>query len=184
MTTTIGKRIRRKREALKLTQNDVAEKLFVTQQTVARWESDKHTPPIKAVQDLSQLFKVDTAYFFGEDRIVARKFNFFALFGSLTFNFLFFWIIAVALISIQLAFWGTTGACLIGPGVVVWQAVTGVRTLTFWRILSSFGLFVIAVVIIPLLWKMTKYMCRILRAYYRYNVNSIIYEVVPRDQAK
>ncbi|WP_125704718.1 helix-turn-helix domain-containing protein [Lacticaseibacillus daqingensis] len=181
---TIGKRIRQKREALQLTQNDVADKLFVTQQTVARWESDKHTPPLKAVQDLADLFQVDVAYFFGEDRIVVHKFNFFALFGSLTFNFLFFWIVAVALISIQLAFWGAAGACFIGPGVVIWQAVTGIRALTFWRALGGLGLTAFACLIMPLLWKMTRYMWRILKAYYRYNVNAIFYEVVPREQAK
>ncbi|GAB1231070.1 helix-turn-helix transcriptional regulator [Lactiplantibacillus plantarum] len=43
MGDSIGQRIKAKRLELKLTQNQVAEKLFVTQQTVARWENGKHT---------------------------------------------------------------------------------------------------------------------------------------------
>lgn len=65
MAETIGERIKAKREELNLTQSQVAEKLFVTQQTVARWEGNKHLPPITALQDLGKLFKVDTSYFFG-----------------------------------------------------------------------------------------------------------------------
>ncbi len=63
MGDSIGQRIKAKRLELKLTQNQVAEKLFVTQQTVARWENGKHTLPVKAVQDLSELFDVPTACF-------------------------------------------------------------------------------------------------------------------------
>ncbi|WP_261910945.1 helix-turn-helix domain-containing protein [Lentilactobacillus hilgardii] len=97
---TIGKRIKKIRIKNQLTQNQLAEKLFVTQQTVARWENDKHQPPITAVQDLAKLFDVDVSYFFGEDLIIVRKFNFFALLGSLVFNFLFFWIVALVVITL------------------------------------------------------------------------------------
>ena len=181
MSESIGQRIRRKREEKQMTQNQVAERLYVTQQTVARWESDKHMPPIKAVQDLSQLFDVDAAYFFGEDRIIARKFNFFAFLGSLTFNFLFFWIIAVVLIAIQLGVWATAGTCLLAPGIVIWQAVAGIKAFTMVRLLTGIIMLAITVLVIPLLWKMTRYMGRILQAYYRYNVNSIVYEVIPKN---
>lgn len=180
MNKSIGQRIREKREEKKLTQTQVSEKLYVTQQTVARWESDKHTPPITAVQDLAKLFNVDTTYFFGEDRIIVHKFNFFAFIGSLIFNFLFFWIIAVALTSIQLAVWGTELACIIAPIVVIGQSIIGLISFSISKFIASLVMSLIAILLIPVLWKITKYMYRILRAYYRYNINSIVYEVTPR----
>jgi Predicted transcriptional regulators len=182
MSETIGQRIQMKRIEKNMTQAQVAEKLYVTQQTVARWESDKHNPPIKAIQDLSNLFDVNTSYFFAEDEVIARKFNFFAFLGSLIVNFLFFEFVAIALITIQIAFWGTVGACLISPGVVVWQTITKVRALTILRMTSSLILCLISVVVIPIFWKLTKYIWKILQAYYRYNINSIVYEVIPKKE--
>ncbi|CUS25395.1 Helix-turn-helix XRE-family transcriptional regulator [Paucilactobacillus oligofermentans DSM 15707 = LMG 22743] len=180
MNKSIGQRIREKREENNLTQNQVSEKLYITQQTVARWENDKHTPPIKAVQDLAKLFNVDTSYFFGEDRIIVHQFNFFAFIGSLILNCLFFWIIAVVLVSIQLAFWGTALACTVAPIVLIWQVAIGTVTFSISKFIASLIMTLVAVIIIPILWKITKYMCQILRTYYRYNINSIVYEVTPR----
>lgn len=180
MNKSIGQRIREKREENNLTQNQVSEKLYITQQTVARWENDKHTPPIKAVQDLAKLFNVDTSYFFGENRIVVHQFNFLAFIGSLILNFLFFWIIAVVLVSIQLAFWGTTLACTVAPIALIWQVTIGTVTFSISKVIASLVMALIAIILIPILWKITKYMCRILRAYYRYNINSIVYEITPR----
>lgn len=180
MSESIGQRIRKKREEKKMTQSQVAERLYVTQQTVARWESDKHVPPVKAVQDLAKLFNVDTAYFFGEDQIVKRQFNYFAFLGSLVFNFLFLGIVAILLVSLQLAVWGVVGGCLMAPGVVVWQAIAGIKSLTATRMIVSFVMLGAAILAVPILWQMTKYLGRILRAYYRYNVNAVVYEVVSR----
>ncbi|KLI76774.1 MULTISPECIES: helix-turn-helix domain-containing protein [Lacticaseibacillus] len=181
MSESIGQRIRKKREEKEMTQSQVAERLYVTQQTVARWESDKHVPPVKAVQDLAKLFNVDAAYFFGEDRIVARHFNFFAFLGSLLFNVLFFWIPAVLLVSLQLTLWCSVGACLVAPGAVIWQAIAGIKAFTITRMVFSLVMLGGAILVVPILWKITKYLGRILRAYYRYNIDAIVYEVVPKS---
>ena len=180
MEDSIGQRIKTKRLELKLTQNQVAEKLFVTQQTVARWESGKHMLPVKAVQDLSELFDVPTAYFFGEDQVIMRRFNFFAFVGSLLVNFILFWLIAIVLLTILLTLWGMLGAGLVAPFVIIWQFIVGIHHFNISRLLISCGMLGITIVVIPIVWKITCYMGRILRAYYRYNMNSIVYEVVPR----
>lgn len=182
MEESIGQRIKRKRLELKLTQNQVAEKLFVTQQTVARWEKDQHVPPIKAVQDLSDLFDVPPSYFFGENQVIMRKFNFFAFVGSLVFNFIFLGIIAIVLVTILLTLWGMIGAGMIAPLVIIWQFIVGVHVFNIVRLLISCGMLFVAVIVIPIAWKVTSYIGRILRAYYRYNLNSIVYEVVPKEK--
>ncbi|WP_179394760.1 helix-turn-helix transcriptional regulator [Lacticaseibacillus absianus] len=180
MVETIGERIRIRRHQKGLTQAQVADQLFVTQQTVARWERGHHTPPVTAIQDLARLLDVESSYFFGEDKVVTRHFNFFALFGSLTFNFLFFWLAAVVLISTQLALWGTAGVCLLSPVIILWQNWAGLEVLTFGRLLGAIVAALIVCLLRPLLWQETRHVKRLLRAYYRYNVDAVVYQVVAK----
>ena len=181
---TIGGRIKAIRQKNHLTQNQLAEQLFVTQQTVARWENNKHQPPLTAIFDLAKLFHVDKSYFFGEDLVIVKKFNFFALLGSLIFNLLFFSIVAFFALAYFISIWGTTLSCLISPFVVLIMAYTGIRPFSWGHFGASILMVIIALVLIPLLWKMTKYLWRILKAYYRYNVTSIVYEVTPKSREK
>ncbi|MFD1420916.1 helix-turn-helix domain-containing protein [Lactiplantibacillus songbeiensis] len=181
MADTIGKRIKQQREKLALTQMQVAERLYVTQQTIARWESDKHVPPVKAIQDLSDLFGVDAAYFFGEDRIIAHKFNILALIGSLIVNFLLFIIALVVLIPLQLGILGLAIAGLIAPVVILWQNAQQIEPFTSSRLLASLVMFIVALVALPIIKQLLIYAGHLLRTYYRYNLNEIVYEVVPRQ---
>lgn len=180
MSESIGKRIKAKRIEYQMTQNQVAEKLYVTQQTVARWETGKHMPPIKAVQDLSKLFDVNASYFFGEEQVIARHFNFLAFLGGLIFNLLFFGIIAIVLSVILMTSWGLTLGLIASPLVVIWQAIEGIQSFVMTRFLISFVMLIIGAVALPVIYQVTKYIFHILKSYYRYNVNSIVYEVVPR----
>jgi len=182
MANSIGERIKHQREKLALTQSQVAERLYVTQQTVARWESDKHVPPVKAIQDLSELFGVETAYFFGEDRIVAHKFNALALIGSLVINGLFFVVAVIILVPLQLSLLGMTIAGLIAPVAVIWQWLQQIQPLTASRLIASLVMMFVAGLAIPLIRQLVIYTGRLLRRYYRYNLNAIVYEIVPRDQ--
>ncbi|MFC6164926.1 helix-turn-helix transcriptional regulator [Lactiplantibacillus dongliensis] len=180
MADTIGKRIKQQREKLALTQKQVAERLYVTQQTIARWESDKHVPPVKAIQDLSDLFGVNAAFFFGEERLVAHKFNVLALIGSLIVNFLFFVVALVVLIPLQLGILGLAVSGLIAPIVVLWQSIQQVEPFTISRLLASLVMLTVALVALPIIKQLIIYAGHLLRTYYRYNLNEIVYEVVPR----
>ena len=46
MTMTFGQAIKEKREKLGLTQQELAEKLFVSRQTVCRWENGTRCPDL------------------------------------------------------------------------------------------------------------------------------------------
>lgn len=181
MAETIGERIKAKREELNLTQSQVAEKLFVTQQTVARWEGNKHLPPITALQDLGKLFKVDTSYFFGGEKVIVHKFNLFAFFGSVVFNLLFFWLIAVVIVTFLGTLWAFLGGSLISPIVFFYQVIQHIHVFELTRLIAAISMSLLAIAVLPIWWKINVYLWRILKAYYRYNVNSIFYEIAPHD---
>ena len=63
----IGKFIATKRKALKMTQNDLAEKMYVTNKTISRWETGKYMPDLSAIILLSDVLGVSTYELLGED---------------------------------------------------------------------------------------------------------------------
>lgn len=54
----IGRQIRKYRQELKMSQEELAEKVFVTRQTVSNWENDKNYPDINSLLMLSSLFGI------------------------------------------------------------------------------------------------------------------------------
>lgn len=64
-----GEKIKAKRRELNLSQEDLADKLFVTRQAISKWENDKATPTMTNLRELSEVFRVDMAYFIGESKV-------------------------------------------------------------------------------------------------------------------
>lgn len=62
-----GEKIKAKRKAMGLSQEDLAEKLGVTRQAVSKWEMDRAQPTMTNLRELARVFSVDMAYFIGED---------------------------------------------------------------------------------------------------------------------
>ena len=54
----IGKKLQQARILAGLTQEQVAEALAVTRQTVSNWENDRTYPDIKSIVDISELYQV------------------------------------------------------------------------------------------------------------------------------
>ena len=54
----IGKQIRKHRTELKLSQDDLADKVYVTRQTISNWENDRNYPDIRSLVLLSNVFGV------------------------------------------------------------------------------------------------------------------------------
>ena len=54
----LGNRIKELRKAQNINQDDLAEKLFVSRQTISNWENDKSYPDIQSVLLLSEIFGV------------------------------------------------------------------------------------------------------------------------------
>lgn len=64
MFSRVLKELRQRR---KMTQADLANVLGITQQAVARWESNKSAPDIETLKELSKYFNVSTDYLLGQD---------------------------------------------------------------------------------------------------------------------
>ena len=54
----IGKQIRKYRTELKLSQDDLADRVYVTRQTISNWENDRNYPDIRSLVLLSNVFGV------------------------------------------------------------------------------------------------------------------------------
>lgn len=54
----IGKQIRKFRTTMELSQDELAERIFVSRQTISNWENDKNYPDVKSLLLLSSLFGV------------------------------------------------------------------------------------------------------------------------------
>ena len=54
----IGKQIRKYRMELKLSQDDLADKVYVTRQTISNWENDRNFPDIRSLVLLSNVFGI------------------------------------------------------------------------------------------------------------------------------
>ena len=63
----VGKRIREYRKIYNLSQEQLAEKIFVSRQTVSNWENDKTYPDIQIIVSLSILFNVSLDELIRED---------------------------------------------------------------------------------------------------------------------
>ncbi len=69
MEETLGKRIMAHRKRLKLTQDQLAEKLGVTAQAVSKWENDQSCPDINMLPRLAQLFGTSTDALLGNETV-------------------------------------------------------------------------------------------------------------------
>ena len=67
MEQTLGKRIAENRKALKLTQDQLAEKLGVTAQAVSKWENDQSCPDITMLPRLAEIFQITTDELLGRE---------------------------------------------------------------------------------------------------------------------
>ena len=56
----IGKLIAKKRKELNMTQLDLADKLYVTNKTVSRWEKGNYMPDLSMIVSLSEILGVST----------------------------------------------------------------------------------------------------------------------------
>ena len=56
----IGKKLFELRKAKNLSQEEVAEKLNVTRQTVSKWETNQSTPDFDKIVPLCELFEIGT----------------------------------------------------------------------------------------------------------------------------
>lgn len=72
----IGNRIKKFREKLNLSQEELAEKVYTSRQTISNWENDKTYPDINSLKLLSNIFDVSLdSLIEGDIELMKRKIN-------------------------------------------------------------------------------------------------------------
>lgn len=64
---TLGQKIKKLRTEKNLTQKDLADRLYVTFQTVSKWENDENEPDVSTLRELAKLFDCSLDYLLSED---------------------------------------------------------------------------------------------------------------------
>lgn len=131
----LGSNLQNARNNCGLTQNEVSEKLYVTRQTVSRWEQNKTLPNIHAIEALSKLYgvSIDSLYAGSapdEGNHTMKHINYFALFGALLFNIFLFSGIAVVLIVSVASVWLMTCVFALAP-LILFMAVVVFKSQPF-----------------------------------------------------
>lgn len=72
---TIGERLQARRKDLGLTQQEVADSLHVTRQTISNWEVGKNYPDLQSIIDLSDLYQISLDLLLKGDKNVMKKLN-------------------------------------------------------------------------------------------------------------
>lgn len=70
---TIGEKIKQRRHELNITQQQVANQLHVTRQTISNWENDKSTPDLQSIIDLSDIYQISLDELLKNERNLAQK---------------------------------------------------------------------------------------------------------------
>lgn len=64
---TLGQKIKKLRSEKNLTQKDLADQVYVTFQTVSKWEKDENEPDISTLKELAKIFGCSVDYLISED---------------------------------------------------------------------------------------------------------------------
>lgn len=71
----IGEKITSERKKHKLNQEDLAEMIGVTRQTISNWELNETSPDLKQAQKLSDIFNISVDELIGKKNILLEKIN-------------------------------------------------------------------------------------------------------------
>lgn len=69
----VGSKIKKYREQINLTQDDLALKVFVSRQTISNWENNKCYPDIKSLSLLANIFNISIDDLIKEDIVKLKK---------------------------------------------------------------------------------------------------------------
>lgn len=69
----IGNRIKKQREIYNISQEELADRIFVSRQTISNWENNKSYPDIKSISLLCNIFNISIDDFIGGDVSQMKK---------------------------------------------------------------------------------------------------------------
>ncbi|MGL4643207.1 MAG: helix-turn-helix domain-containing protein [Vagococcus fluvialis] len=175
MKDNLGVSLKNARENKKLTQQEVANKLFITRQTISRWEQNKTLPNIYVLKELSEIYElsIDCLVQEREEERMGKRVNYFALFGSLIFNLFLFSGIALTLIILLATIWfiAILFTCL--PFILAYVNLSGEQSFEWIQTILSIICFIFGIFLIPLSKKLSLYLFDFFKSYYKINLKYI-----------
>lgn len=185
---SIGESLQKARQNKHLTQKNVAERLYVTRQTISRWEQEKTMPNIYALKDLAKLYDVSIDSLIEnsphsldrEEGSKMKNINWMALFGMIWFNIIFSLGAFTAVFGILLGAWITIGALIAAPFLLAGEWILVVlmqlpwpASLEWYQVPLALVLCALGVGAIPLAKNLTSMLVRFCKQYIRYNVKAV-----------
>lgn len=190
---SIGKKLKEARNKKNLTQEEVAQKLFVTRQTVSRWEQEKTVPNIYVLKELSMLYNISLDdLFIAEAEVVLssstekkseekkeekkiKKINIFALIGMIFFNICLSLAVFITALSLLGALWTITLTFITSPLMALSVPFVFKEPFQWQQLLMSLVLCAIGVILYPLAKKASHYLFKFFLNYVKFNMKAIYY---------
>ncbi|WP_311406758.1 helix-turn-helix domain-containing protein [Liquorilactobacillus uvarum] len=187
----IHKRLKSAREAAGLTQQAVANSLFVARQTVSRWETGSREPSLKVLQDLAILYETSIAELIGQESVTERRINFFAILGNVVFDFLLIATIGLGTLLVLLIGWMISGCLVLGPLYAAYMWLFNIGELHF--VLFSYRpqgvieafcyllTFLVGLSAIYIMLSIHKLLYRMAKSYVKYTLKTIRYTTIKKN---
>lgn len=177
----LSERLKKARTSQGITQEYVAKQLYVSRQTVSRWEQGKTLPNIHVIKKLSEIYNVSIEYLVNEtiiekkrkEELKMKKVNYLALIGSIFFNAFLFSIVFLMGIALLLVLWAFPVLFILSPIVFLIAVQMGTEDFNWFETIFSIVLAIIGIFVIPLSKKITMYLVTLFKKYLKYNYKSI-----------
>lgn len=181
---SLGSSLKHARENSGLTQEEVAKKLYVTRQTISRWEQNKTLPNINVLLELSKQYHIsldelinDNQKQIEEEKTIVKKLNYFALFGAIAFNVVLVSVVFLTAIVLLFSLWLIVGLFITSPILLIIVNVTGLQAFSIIQSLVSVILFGVGTVLYPLANKATHELIVFFERYVAFNKKMVYKEV-------
>lgn len=175
MNDNLGVSLKNARENKQLTQQEVANKLYVTRQTISRWEQNKTLPNIYVLKELSDIYElsIDSLVQEREEEKMKKQVNYFALFGSLIFNLFLFSGVAFILIILLATIWFIAILFICLPFILAYVNFSGEQDFEWIQTILSIVCLVFGIFLVPLSKKLSLYLFRFFKSYFKINLKYI-----------
>jgi Predicted transcriptional regulators len=161
-----------------ITQEQLAERLFITRQSISRWETGKVNPPLNALYDLSDFYNLSLEEFLGGKKIMKQsKLNLLSLLGSLTLNFFLLSTFGIFILGVWLAAWIIIIAFIFSPVILFVVNIARLQIFSWDQTVYAIILFLLGLVLFRPMLNLSKILYQIIARYFRYNISNIYYEI-------
>lgn len=177
----LSEKLRNARTSKGITQDYVAKQLYVSRQTVSRWEQGKTLPNIHVLKKLSEIYNVSVENLTDEtnsenkrkEETKIKKIHYLPLIGSILFNVFLFSIVILIAISLLLVLWAIPITFILSPSAVLVAVQIGINAFDLVELSLGIILALIGIFVLPLSKKITTYLVILFKRYIKYNHKSI-----------